>query len=80
VIGTTIASNPTNITFSVSGITLSLSWPSDHLGWILQSNSVGLTATGSWFNYPANGSVDVTNVNITIDHTTPKVFFRMVKP
>jgi autotransporter-associated beta strand protein len=80
VIGTTIASNPTNITFSVSGSTLSLSWPSDHLGWILQSNSVGLTATGSWFNYPANGSVDVTNVNITIDHTTPKVFFRMVKP
>jgi autotransporter-associated beta strand protein len=80
VVGTTIASNPTNITFSVSGNTLSLSWPSDHLGWILQSNSVGLTATSSWFNYPANGSVDVTNVNITIDHTTPNVFFRMVKP
>ena len=70
-----IASNPTNITFSVSGNTLSLSWPSDHLGWILQSNSVGLTATSSWFNYPANGSVDVTNVNITIDHTTAECVF-----
>src|SRR5262249_7917278 len=30
---------PTNITFVSSGGTLTLSWPPDHLGWELQSNS-----------------------------------------
>jgi len=37
-----IPSNRTNITYSVTGSTLTLSWPSDHLGWILQSNSVSV--------------------------------------
>ena len=45
---------------------LTLSWPADHIGWGLQSNSVGLMAPGSWFavagstrdqsNHPPNGS------------------------
>jgi uncharacterized protein with beta-barrel porin domain len=35
---------PTNITFSVSGNTLNLSWPADHLGWTLQTNSVSVSA------------------------------------
>jgi fibronectin-binding autotransporter adhesin len=75
-----IATNPTNITFHVSGNTMSLSWPADHLGWILQSNSVGLTATSSWFNYPADGSVGTTSATVTVDSTQTNVFFRIISP
>jgi len=60
---------------SVSGSTLSLAWPTN-LGWTLQTNSVGLTATNQWFSYP--GSETVTNVNITLNPTKTNVFFRMV--
>jgi len=80
VVPSAIASNPTNIMFSVSGNTLSLSWPADHQGWLLQSNSVGLSSSSSWYNYPADGSAGVTNVNITINPAKPNVFYRMVRP
>ncbi len=75
-----MSTTPTNITASVTGQTLSLTWPLDHLGWILQSNSVGLLATNAWFNYPADGSVGVTNVAIPMDSSKRNVFFRMVEP
>lgn len=72
-----VATNSTNISFSVSnGTNLSLSWPGDHLGWTLQTNSVGLTSSNNWFPYP--GSASVTNENLIIDRTQKNVFFRMV--
>ena len=72
-----VATNSTNITFSVSnGTNFSLSWPGDHLGWTLQTNSVGLTSSNNWFPYP--GSASVTNENIIINPTQKNVFFRMV--
>jgi autotransporter-associated beta strand protein len=74
----TVATNPTNITAVAGGGTLSLTWPGDHLGWTLQTNSVGLTSTNSWFPYP--GSASVTNVIISISPTQPSVFFRLVYP
>jgi autotransporter-associated beta strand protein len=67
-----------SITFSVSGNTLNLSWPADHLGWTLQTNSVSLLATNQWFSYP--GSSATTNVSITLDQTTTNVFFRLLSP
>jgi autotransporter-associated beta strand protein len=75
-----IATNPTNITARVTGQNLSLSWPLDHLGWIIQSNSVGLLATNAWFNYPANGGVDVTNLSISMNPAQANVFYRMIEP
>jgi autotransporter-associated beta strand protein len=71
------ASNPTNITFSVSGNTLSLSWPADHLGWTLQQQTNSL-ATGlgtNWVNVP--GSTSITSTNITINPALPTVFYRL---
>ena len=58
IITQTIANNPTNITFSVSGNTLTLSWPSDHLGWILQSqtNSINAGLSANWFDVIGSGS------------------------
>jgi hypothetical protein len=71
--------NPPQLQVSVAGNILSLGWPTNR-GWILQSNSVSLTATSSWFNYPSDGSVTATNANITIDPGQTNVFYRMQKP
>jgi len=73
--------NPTTplLQVAAAGNTLDLSWP-DHQGWILQSNSVSLTATNSWSPYPADGSTNVEAVTIGINPSKPNVFFRMVKP
>jgi autotransporter-associated beta strand protein len=73
-----VNTNPTNITAVVTGSTLSLTWPGDHLGWTLQTNSVDLANTNDWFPYP--GSASVTNVDIMIDPTQTNVFFRLVYP
>ncbi len=70
------SSNPTNLVFQVTGDQLQLSWPADHLGWTLQTNSVGLTATHAWFPYP--GSASLTNVAVPIDSATTNVFFRLI--
>jgi fibronectin-binding autotransporter adhesin len=75
---TGVATNPTNITSSVSGNALSLSWPGDHLGWTLQTNAVSVATPSAWFAYP--GSASVTNVNLTIDPSQTNVFFRLVYP
>jgi hypothetical protein len=72
------ANNPTNITATVSGGTVQLTWPGDHLGWTLQTNSVGLAATGSWF--PVPGSASVTNITVTINHSLTNVFYRLAYP
>ena len=70
-----IATNPTNVAFSVSGSTMALSWPADHLGWTLYSNSVGLTAVNQWF--PVPGSSTVTSTNLTVSPSQANVFFRL---
>jgi autotransporter-associated beta strand protein len=80
-VAVTVNPNPTNITAAVSGKTLTLSWPADHLGWILQSQtnslSVGLT-TNNWFDVFGSGSSN-TNI-ITINPANPTVFYRLRKP
>jgi hypothetical protein len=68
--------NRTNLTFSVTGNQLKISWPADHTGWQLQSNSVGLTANGAWF--PVPGSTATNQITITPNATNASVFYRMV--
>ncbi|HEY4414200.1 MAG TPA: autotransporter-associated beta strand repeat-containing protein [Verrucomicrobiae bacterium] len=72
------AANPTNLVLNVSGNTLTLSWPADHLGWIAQSNNVSLTAIGSWYDIP--GSQNGTNCSITVDSSEQNVFYRLRHP
>jgi hypothetical protein len=73
-----IATNPTNITFSVSGSTLALSWPADHLGWLLQTQTNPLTKglNTNWF--PVAGSTFVNQTNIAMNPTNGSVFFRLI--
>lgn len=81
----TTATNPTNITATVSGggTTLDLAWPADHLGWILQAQTnslnVGLRAASNfWFDVP--GSAAITNTTVSLDKTQPTVFYRLRSP
>jgi hypothetical protein len=72
----TVATNPTNITTSVSGNQLTLAWPSDHTGWRLQSQT-NLVGT-NWVNVP--GSITVNSVTITINPANGSMFFRLIYP
>lgn len=72
--------NPTNITVSVSGNSLVLSWPASHLGWTLQAQtnslSVGLNPDpNAWSDVP--GSTAVNQWTITVDPANPTVFYRL---
>ena len=49
-----LPSSPTNLMFSVSGNTLSLSWPSNYVGWILQTNVINVGVSNDWYNVPGS--------------------------
>ena len=76
----TVNINPSNITSSVSGNLLTLSWPADHTGWRLQvqTNAISAGLQGNWVDVP--GSTSVNTVNITINPANGTVFYRMVYP
>jgi hypothetical protein len=71
------ALTPPKMNTSILNGLLQLSWPSDHLGWHLETNAIGLMATNAWFPYP--GSDTVTNLSVPIG-TIGNVFFRLVYP
>ncbi|MDR3456935.1 MAG: autotransporter-associated beta strand repeat-containing protein [Verrucomicrobiae bacterium] len=81
-VGIPIASNPTNITANVniSTHTLALSWPTDHLGWILQqqTNSSSMGLSTNWVDVA--GSAGVTATNLTINPAVPTAFYRLRHP
>jgi fibronectin-binding autotransporter adhesin len=77
-VATVGSAQPPVITNSVSGNTLTLSWPTENLGFTLQSNSVSVANTGAWF--PVAGSQSVTTMNLTTDPSKTTVFFRLVSP
>jgi autotransporter-associated beta strand protein len=75
-----MATNPTNITYHLSGGQLTMTWPGDHLGWILQSqtNQLNIGLSTNW--YDVAGSSAATQAVITVDATKPTVFYRLRKP
>jgi 4-phytase/acid phosphatase len=68
------ADNPTNIMAGVSSNTLTLAWPVDHVGWVLQAQTNGFS-TGQWFDLP--GTSDINSVAIPINPANPAVFYRL---
>jgi len=78
-VGSTIPSSPTNITVSVSGNNLTLSWPSNYVGWILQTNAINVGVSNDWFNVPGSE----TNTQLTFPMNNPAItyeFFRLRHP
>jgi len=71
---------PTNLVFSVSGSTLTLSWPANYLGWYLQAqtNSLSSGLGTNWVTIP--GTELVTSYTNTIDTTKGTVFYRLDLP
>ena len=83
VLPVTVATNPTNLTSSVSGTTLSLAWPADHIGWrlLVQTNNLaaGVSSnTNDWTTVPGTTGID--HINITINPAMPSEFYRLVYP
>ena len=67
---------PTNIILQASSGQLQLSWPLDHLGWGLQSQTNSLST--NWMLLP--GSTNNNQIVIPINSTSGSVFFRLVYP
>ena len=75
-----VNTNPTNITLIVSGNNLTLSWPLDHTGWRLQSQTNAISA-GLRTNWVDVAGANATNqVTISMNRTNGSVFYRMVYP
>jgi autotransporter-associated beta strand protein len=75
-----VATNPTNISYTVGGGNLTLSWPADHLGWRLQAQTNDLsTGLGTnWFDVP--GSTNLNSLLLPVDVNRSSVFYRLVYP
>jgi len=78
VVASTMSSSSTNLNFTISGGVLTLTWPGDHLGWMAQSNLMGLSNSNNWFDIL--GSQTATNLVIPINPNTPNVFYRLRYP
>jgi polygalacturonase len=68
---------PTNLTMQVSGNSLQLAWPQDHLGWRLQVQTNSLSDT-NWITVP--NSTNLNSTNLAIDSANGSVYFRLVYP
>src|SRR6185437_16984966 len=77
-VGVTVAGNPTNITVSAGSGTLNVSWPADHIGWILQEQTNALNSASPWVDLA--GTATITSTNVPINPTQPRVFFRLRHP
>jgi hypothetical protein len=71
-------SEPTTLVTTVAGGALNISWPLNYLGCRLESNSVGITATDSWFTVPNSAGTNA--MHLPIDLNQAKVFFRLSYP
>jgi hypothetical protein len=71
-----VNTTPPNLTVSAANNQLTFSWPADHTGWQLQSNSVALTATSAWFTVA--GSTATNQMTIMPDATKGNVFYRLL--
>jgi len=79
-VSSAVSTTPTNITFTVIGNALTLSWPSSHTGWILQAqtNALDIGLSGTWFNVA--GSATTNQMTMQVNPANPTVFYRLTLP
>lgn len=77
VTGSTVNPNPTELQSSVAGGQLTLSWPADHIGWTLQSqtNNAGVGISANWVDVP--NSTSTNQVVIPLSPANGSVFYRL---
>jgi autotransporter-associated beta strand protein len=75
-----IATVPTNLTFTATGGTLTLTWPASHTGWVLQAqtNVLGVGLGPVWFDVP--GSTATNQFSVPLNPANPTVFYRLALP
>ncbi len=69
---------PASLAFGVANNTLNISWPADHLGWILQAQTNDLNAGlgTNWITVP--GSAADTQFTAPLNAGNPSVFYRLI--
>lgn len=72
------ALNSTDLTAGINAGLLTVTWPEDHTGWRLQTQTV-LTASGTGWSDVA-GSRQTNRWNIWLNPSSPSVFFRLTLP
>ena len=75
-----VSTNAPTLNFSTSTGQLNFSWPADHLGWRLQTQT-NARNTGLGTNWMTlEGSTNTTNVILPVSTANASVFFRLVYP
>jgi len=76
----TISITPPILSYGINSGVLQFSWPSDHIGWRLQSqtNGNGGGLGTNWFT--VSPSSNTNHIPIAIDPTAGNVFFRLIYP
>ena len=74
------SSTPTQLNFAMVGDGFQMTWPADHTGWQLQSqtNSLAIGLSTNWVN--VSGSAQTNLVIVPLDTSNGAVFFRLVRP
>jgi autotransporter-associated beta strand protein len=79
----TVATNPTNISYTIGGGNLMLTWPSDHTGWrlLMQTNNLagGISVNTNDWTTVANSQF-TNQMILPIDPTLLLEFYRLVYP
>jgi fibronectin-binding autotransporter adhesin len=80
ILGSGIPNTPTPISFSVGTGHITISWPANYQGWILQqqTNSLNAGLGTNWVDVA--GSASMTSTNIPINPATPAAFYRLRYP
>lgn len=80
-IGIPVALNPTNISFALTGGTLTLFWPATHTGWQLQTQTNPTTAGlgTNWFTLLGSTDTNAWQMSV-IPTSNNNVFFRLAYP
>jgi hypothetical protein len=72
-------STGTNISASLAGSSITVSWPAAYIGWMLQTNSVGLGAPAAWGDVPE--SITRSQMSFPIGGPNTSIeFFRLRRP
>ncbi|MGC3956972.1 MAG: hypothetical protein QM813_03090 [Verrucomicrobiota bacterium] len=73
-----VNATPTSLTQQVAGNQLVLSWPADHAGWTLQTqtNALNIGLSSNWVDVPGSG--EATQFSVPISGNNGSVFYRLI--